>query len=112
MSDSGRTPVVLTEANFQETVASSDKPVLVDFWAEWCGPCRALGPVIENLSEEYTGRATVAKLDVDSNQAVAMQFGIRSIPTVMLFDKGEVVETFIGVRSQGDYAASLDKLVA
>ena len=112
MSDSANAPVALTEADFTEAVLGADKPVLVDFWAEWCGPCRALGPIIENLSEEYAGRATVAKVDVDSNQGIAMQFGIRSIPTVMLFDKGEVVETFVGVRPESDYTASLDKLVA
>ncbi len=112
MSNSENAPVALTEATFADAVLNSDQPVLVDFWAEWCGPCRALGPVIENLSSDYAGRATVAKVDVDANQAIAMQFGIRSIPTVMLFDKGEVVETFIGVRPEGDYATSLDKLVA
>ncbi len=104
--------VAVTDQSFTEEVLGSDKPVLVDFWAEWCGPCRALGPVIETLSKDYAGRATVAKVDVDANQNVAMQFGIRSIPTVMLFHKGAVVDTFVGVRPQSDYAASLDKLVA
>ncbi len=105
-------PVALTDQDFADAVKSTEQPVLVDFWAEWCAPCRALGPVIESLSAEYAGRATVAKVDVDANQAVAMQFGIRSIPTVMLFHKGELVETFVGVRPQSDYADSLDKLVA
>ena len=86
--------------------------MLVDFWAEWCGPCRVLGPVIESLSDEYDGQVKVAKVDVDANQQVAMQFGIRSIPTVVLFDKGQVVDTFVGVRPKTDYDASLQKLIA
>ena len=105
-------PIAVTEEDFAEMVLQSDRPVLVDFWAEWCGPCRALGPVIEDLSGSYDGRVRVAKVDVDANQQVAQQFGIRSIPTVMLFDKGQVVETFVGVRPKADYAASLDRLVA
>ena len=112
MNQMGSRPIAVTETDFEQQVLKSDKPVLVDFWAEWCGPCRALGPVIENLSGEYDGRATVAKIDVDSNQGIAAQFGIRSIPTVMLFDKGQVVETFVGVRPQGDYAASIEKALA
>ena len=112
MNHAASAPVALNDKNFAETIQNADQPVLVDFWAEWCGPCRMLGPVIESLSEAYAGRATVAKVDVDANQAVAMQFGIRSIPTVMLFDKGQVVETFVGVRPEGDYRQSLDKLVA
>ena len=112
MNHAAGAPVALTDQNFADTINSAEGPVLVDFWAEWCAPCRMLGPVIESLSAAYAGKATVAKVDVDSNQAVAMQFGIRSIPTVMLFDKGQVVETFVGVRPEGDYRQSLDKLVA
>ena len=103
-------PVAVTDDNFAEQVLASEQPVLVDFWAEWCAPCRALGPVIESLAEDYEGRAVVAKVDVDANQGVAMQYGIRSIPTVMLFDKGEIVDTFVGVRAKADYAASLDRV--
>ncbi len=105
------TPLIaVTDSDFAEQVLKSEQPVLVDFWAEWCAPCRALGPVIESLADEFDGRARIAKVDVDSNQEVARQFGIRSIPTVILFDKGQIVETFVGVRAKGDYAASLDKV--
>ena len=111
MNDTATQPVAVTDNDFGEQVIHSGTPVLVDFWAEWCGPCRALGPVIETLSEEYAGQVKIAKVDVDANPQVAMQYGIRSIPTVMLFDKGQIVDTFIGVRPKSDYAASLDKVV-
>lgn len=110
MNETVTRPVAVTDANFAEQVLQSEQPVLVDFWAEWCAPCRALGPVIESLAEDYDGRAVIAKVDVDANQSVAMQFGIRSIPTVMLFNKGQVVDTFVGVRPRADYVASLDRL--
>ena len=112
MNQAATKPVDVTDQDFATEVLQSDTPVLVDFWAEWCGPCRVLGPVIESLSEDYDGRVKVAKVDVDSNQQVAMQFGIRSIPTVILFDQGEVVDTFIGVRPKSDYDAGLQKVMA
>jgi thioredoxin 1 len=112
MNQSATKPVAVTDEDFGEKVLGAEQPVLVDFWAEWCAPCRALGPVIDSLSEEYEGKVTVAKVDVDANQQIAMKYGIRSIPTVMLFDKGEIVESFVGVRPKGDYAAALDKSVA
>lgn len=112
MNASSKQPIAVGEKDFGEQVLQSDQPVLVDFWAEWCGPCRALGPVIDSLSDEYGDRARVAKIDVDANQQIAMQYGIRSIPTVMLFHKGQVVETFVGVRPKSDYAAALEKAVA
>ena len=110
MNDTSKHPVAITDKDFMEQVIQSDKPVLVDFWAEWCGPCKMLTPIIEELSEKYDGKAKVAKVDVDTNQQIAMQFGIRSIPTIMVFDKGQVVDTIIGVRPKADYEASLDKL--
>ena len=112
MSVTTNKPVAISDANFEQEVIQSDGPVLVDFWAEWCGPCRALTPVLESLSDEYSGRAKIAQVDVDANQQTAMKFGIRSIPTVMLFNNGEVVDSFIGVRPKTDYAASIEKLIA
>ncbi|KAA3618635.1 MAG: thioredoxin [Calditrichaeota bacterium] len=90
--------IELNKTNFDSEVIKSDKPVLVDFWAAWCAPCRALAPTIEELAEEMGDSAKIGKVDTDSNQELAMQYGIRSIPTVMIFNKGEVVEQFIGVQ--------------
>jgi len=112
MNESATQPVSVTDKDFADQVLKSDTPVLVDFWAEWCGPCRVLGPVIESLSQDYEGRVKVAKVDVDSSQQVAMQYGIRSIPTVMLFDKGQIVDTIIGVRPKSDYEKSLKRVIA
>ncbi len=112
MNQTAAPPVAVTDNDFADQVLQSETPVLVDFWAEWCAPCRALGPVIESLSAEYDGKVKIAKVDVDSNPQIAMQFGIRSIPTVILFDKGQIVDTFVGVRPKSDYEQGLKKVVA
>lgn len=93
-------PIEITDANFQQEVLSSDKPVLVDFWAVWCGPCKMIAPVVEELAREYDGKLKVGKLDVDKNPEVSMQLGIRSIPTLMVFKNGKVVEQIIGAVSK------------
>ncbi len=103
--------VTLTEANFKSEVLESDKPVLVDFWAGWCGPCRIIAPTIEELAAEFEGKAKIGKVDVDEQQKLAEQFGVRSIPTLLLFEKGEVVRRFVGLTSRKDLAAALDRVL-
>ena len=101
----------ITDANFEETVLKSDKPVLVDFWAEWCGPCRMLGPIIEELSSDYDGKAIIGKVDVDSNQQFAAQYGVRNIPTVLIFKDGELVNRQVGVSQKNVYSEYIDALL-
>ncbi len=88
----------ITTTNFQGEVVESDVPVLVDFWAEWCGPCRMVGPVVDEISEDYAGRIKVAKLDVDAEPGLASRFGVLSIPTIFLFKDGEVIEQSVGAK--------------
>ena len=89
-------PIELTDSNFEKEVLKSSLPVLIDFWAIWCGPCRVVSPIVEELASEYDGKLKVGKVDVDANPQTSMQYGIRSIPTLLLFKNGEVVEQIIG----------------
>ena len=100
--------LVITDANFDEVVLKSDKPVLVDFWAEWCGPCRMVGPVVEELAEEFEGKAIVGKVDVDSNPEISMKFGIRNIPALLFFKGGEIVDKQIGAVPKSVLAQKLN----
>ncbi len=88
--------VELTESNFEELVINSDKPVLVDFWAEWCGPCRMVGPIVEELAKDFDGKAVVGKVNVDSHAGISGKYGIRNIPTLLIFKNGEVVDKQVG----------------
>jgi len=101
----------ITDASFEETVLKSDKPVMVDFWAAWCGPCRMVGPIIEDLSNEDQGKAIVGKVEVDAHQEFAAKYGVRNIPTVLVFKDGEVVGRQVGVAPKNVYAEALDALL-
>ena len=102
--------IELTDANFDQLVLASDKPVLVDFWAEWCGPCRLVGPLVEEISHEYAGRAVVGKVDVDNNPGVAMKFGIRNIPTLLFFKNGKVADKQVGAVPKATIVNKLEGL--
>ncbi len=100
-----------TDTNFEELVLKSDKPVLVDFWATWCGPCRMIAPVVEELANDYADKAVMVKVDVDSNSAVAQKFGIRNIPTLLFFKNGEQVDKQVGAVSKSVLAKKIDALL-
>ena len=102
----------LTDANFAGQVLESGKPVMVDFWAQWCGPCLQIGPSIEELAQEYDGRAVIGKLDIDSNAAVADKFGIRSIPTILFFKNGQLVDKQVGAAPKASLKKKLDALLS
>lgn len=100
----------LTDDNFETEVEKSDQPVLVDFWAEWCMPCRMLAPTIDDLAGQYQGKVKVGKVDTDSNRDVSVKYGISAIPTILLFNNGEVVKKFVGVTTKDEFAGELDKV--
>ncbi len=101
----------LTDAEFEKEVLQSEIPVVVDFWAEWCGPCRMIGPIIDELSTEYEGKAKMVKMDIDANPETPVQFGVRNIPTVLFFKGGEVVDKQVGAVPKAAFVEKLDKLV-
>jgi len=99
----------ISKGNFDSVVLNSDKPVLIDFWAQWCGPCRMVAPTIEKLAIDYEGKAVVGKVNVDEENDLAYKYGVRSIPTVVVIKNGKVVEQLVGVRPYESYAQALDK---
>ena len=104
--------LTLSEANFDSEVLSSPMPVLVDFWAEWCGPCKMISPILDELASEYDGKVKIGKVNIDEYQSLAIRFGVRAIPTLILFKDGKVAEQIVGVKSKRDLKANLDKVSA
>jgi thioredoxin 1 len=102
--------LVLTQENFAKEVLQSPTPVLVDFWAEWCGPCKMIAPILDELADEYEGRVRIGKVNIDEQQGIAAEYGIRAIPTLLLFDKGQVADQIVGLRSKRDLKASFDRV--
>ncbi len=103
--------ITITDDNFKEEVLDSDKPVLIDFWAIWCGPCKMIAPIVEELAVEFEGKAKIGKLDVDSNQQTSIKYGVRSIPTLLIFKDGEVKETIIGAVPKAKLVEKLNSVI-
>jgi len=103
--------IELTDADFDQNVIEADIPVLVDFWAPWCGPCRMLAPVIEEIANQYAGKARICKVDTDENRESAIEFGINAIPTIILFNKRQIYKKWVGLTSKKDIAAAIDELL-
>ena len=104
--------LTLTQENFTTEVLNAGTPVLVDFWAEWCGPCKMIAPILDELAQEYSGRVKIAKVNIDEQQQLAAQYGIRAIPTLLMFHKGEVSEQIVGLKSKRDLKNSFDRVAA
>ncbi len=104
-------PIEITDANFEDEVAKSELPVLIDFWAVWCGPCRMIAPIVEELASEYDGKVKIGKLDVDNNQQTSIKFGVRSIPTLLTFKGGEVKEVIIGAVPKAQIVQKLNAVL-
>jgi thioredoxin 1 len=104
--------VALTQENFAQLVLQSPVPVLVDFWAEWCGPCKMIAPLLDELADEYDGKVKIGKVNIDEQQLLASEYGIRAIPTLLLFNKGQVADQIVGARSKRDFKTSLDRVAA
>jgi len=104
--------ITLTQENFAQQVLQSTTPVLVDFWAEWCGPCKMIAPILDELATEYSGKVTIGKVNIDEHQGLAAEYGVRAIPTLLVFNKGQVAEQVVGARGKRDLKASLDRIAA
>lgn len=103
--------IEVTDSNFEELILNSDKPSLIDFWAEWCGPCRMIGPIVEDMTTEYDGKAVIAKLNVDENPEICSKYGIRNIPTILFFKGGEVADKQVGAVPKNILVQKLDNLL-
>jgi thioredoxin len=103
--------VTLTSSTFDETILGADLPVIVDFWAEWCGPCKMIAPILSEIADEQQGKVTIAKLNVDENPDLAMRFNVMSIPTLLIFNKGEIAKKIVGAKGKGQLLQELDEFL-